>query len=609
MIRLPINYVAGLIQKNLGDKFNPSDLWGSFNLDLSKKLGTLLVSPRMLLNINTDDDAQLDAPPVAFRAFITSTPDIWAIAGAFMWSTSTGGPNDTFAQDATGSTPTNLSSDQSDMDVFGASLVVTGSNDIYLLSSSKTWSALSNSLASSSGIHALTVFRAQNKTYIIDDNAAGVTSLNVNLSTVVLSTSGSQYSLNDLVEGAGGNVGSELSCIASKSDLIGIGTINKSGSTCKFYVWDGSQASGPNNYYKLYASGILAVIVVDDTFVVFDTKGRLLQLNGGTFTELARLPLGGATLKLPLSTPTSRPVHFNGMSLVDGNIEILINTQLWETNSPIKENVPSGIWCYDRRTKNFYHKRSIGLTKSGGTITDYGASKLSLVGALSEVEVISTDITQGSINGQVLAGCSYFTTATVTKSGIFYDDSNDTLQKAAVMVSGKMFSPNIKDNWRRFYCRLRKFLNSTDKIVLKARSKEDVAVEATITYTSTTQFTVPTASFSTAPSVGDEVEILQGIGAGRCAHITVISTNGANYEVTVDETITGATTQTAKARFQTWRKIGTFSSQTDDVMDFPLTDSEISASVWIQFKLWILWTGKNEIHDFVIANTANQEIE
>ena len=613
-MRLPLEQ-TGFKQLNLGDRLGLGDLWSSFSLDLSKKLGTLLVSGRMLLNINVDDDAQLSAPPCAFAVFITTEPYIWMAAKAHMWHTtnasSDGGPGDTFVQDATASTPTALNSDQTDIKVYQTSMFVTQAHrDVKYLDSAGAWQTITNGLASAAGLHQMTPFRALNKLYAIDDSAAGISSIDGTTPTNVAAST--QYTLNDLVEGSGVNIGSRLSCIASNTNRIGIGTINQSGSRCKFYTWDGSKGGGgtygPNAEYNLDAGGIFSVIVVDDVFVVFDTKGRLLQLNGigGTFEELASLPLEGRTLKIP-SGATGSPVHYNGMALVDENIEILIDTTLGDTNGTVKENCPSGVWCYDRKTKSFYHKRPVGLTKSGGTITDYGASKLSLVGALAEVEVISSDITQGSTNGKILLGCDYYTTATVTKSGVFYDDTNDTLQKAGIFITQKIFSDQITDTWKHIYLRFRRFLNSTDKIVVKYRTEEDEPTEATITYATTTTLTVPTASFTTAPVVGDEIEILQGVGAGRCCHITIIATNGANYEITVDETITGATTQTAKARFQTWQKIDSYNSQSDEIFPCPITEG--NTSVWVQFKVWILWTGKNELYDCIISNSTNEEID
>lgn len=610
-IKLPLTSL-GFRQLNLGDNINLSELWSSFCLNLSKKIGSLLVSGRMLLNINNDDDAQLDEPPCAFKAFTASTVDvsyIFAIAGDFIWR-SEGGHNTTFEQDATLNTPTSCDSDVSDLCVNTNLFVTQASTTVKYIDTGGTWSSATNTLANSSGMHQMTFFRAQNRVYVVDDNAAGISSISG--TTILAVAASTQYTLNDLVEGSGVNVGSSISCIGSNSSRIGIGTINKSGSECKFYKWDGSQSSGPNGYHKIDASGVLAQTILDDEFVVFDTKGRLLQLNGGdngTFVELAKLPLEGASLKVPISTATSRPVHYNGMSInEEGNIEILINTQLWDTNGTVKENCPSGVWCYDRKTKNFYHKRGFGLTKSGGTITDYGASKLSLVGALAHVEVVTTDITQGSINGKLLAGVQYYTDATTTKNGLFYDDSNDTLQKVGIFVTGKIFSSNVKEAWKQTIARIRKFLSSTDRIVVKYQVSDNEPVEATITYTSTTTLTVPTASFSTAPSVGYEIEILQGVGAGRCPHITAISTSGSNYVITVDETITGATTQTAKGRFQNWKKSVSFSNQTDDIPNFPFP-SELGASSWVKIKIWCLFTGKNEIYDMIFESNVNKKIE
>lgn len=580
-------------QVNLGERFG--DLWSSFNLDLTSKLGTLRVSPRFLLNISTTDDAQLGAPPCAFRAFVTTTPDIWAIANAHMWKTSTGGPNDTFAQDATSGTPTNLNSDNSDMEVFASTLVVVGSNDIYLLASAGTWSTLTNALVSTSGYHGVTHFRATNKLYIVDDNAAGVTSLASDLSTVVLSTS----LLNDLVEGAGINVGSEISCIDSNSSRIWIGTINKSANFCRIYSWDGSQTSGPNESYLVNASGILSMKIVDDVPVVFDTLGRLLQLNGGTFTEIARLPLEGQILTLSL-TATTRAVHPNGMTLVDGRINILINTQLWDTNSTNKENVPSGVWEYTKET-GLYHKASVGLSKSGGTITDYGQQKLSLVGGIEQVEVLSTGITQGSVNGKVLLGCEYYTNATATLNGIFYDDTADTLQKYGYFVTRKIFSDNIEDAWNKVYLRIKKLLDSSDSIVIKYRILDEAPLEGTITWIDSSSFTTTMAISSFA--IGDEVEILQGTGSGKCAHITVLQVaDASSYIVELDDTFTGVTTGTAKARFQAWKKFGSRTSQNDSVFEF----SSPTSGGWVQFKICMQFKGKDEVYDFLIENVKHR---
>ena len=592
-------------QVNLSDKFG--DLWSSFNLNLTKKLGTLSISPRLLLNISTTDDAQLGAPPCAFKVFVTTDTFIWAAANAHMWhSTATGsagGPSDTFVQDATSGTPTTLNSSQTDLEVFNSALYVSAaSTNVYKLAAAGTWSTISNGVANSAGNHAMTFFRAQNKLYIIDDNAAGITSINTS-DAIVLSTSDLQYSLNDLVEGAGVNVGSHLSCIDSNSTRIWIGTISQSDNYCRVYAWDGSQASGPNEAYFVDASGILAIEIVDDVPVIFDTKGRLLQLNGGTFVELDRLPLENQSLKLPVSSATGRPVHYNGMRVIDGKINIFINTYLWDTNSTNNERTPSGIWEYTKET-GLYHKASVGLSKSGGTITDYGQQKLSLVGAIAEVEVISTDITQGSVNGKFLLGCTYYTDATTTLSGIFYDDTNDTLQKYGYFVTRKIFSDNITDSWQKVYLRIKKLLDSGDLISVKYRTSEDASQEGTITWLDDHSFVV--SSTITIDDAGDEVEILQGTGSGKTGHITshTVADAGNHLVSMQDDTFTGVTTGTAKARFQTWKRAGAlFNNQNDEIPSFPLEGK----TSWIQLKVCLQNKGKDELNDVILINSVGQK--
>lgn len=600
-------------QLNIGDKFG--DLWASYNLEISKKLGNLLVSPRMLLNINTDDDAQLDEPAAAFKTFTVSASDavgvatmyLWAVAGDYLWNCRAGA-NTTFKQDATLNTPSYCNSDQSDLNVSNSKLYVTGaSRDVKYLDSSGTWNTISNGLANSSGLHQMTFFRALNRLFIVDDNAAGISA--INNTTPINVASSTQYTLNDLVEGSGVSIGSEISCIASNTNRIGIGTINRSGSNSKFYKWDGSSGGGglygANEELNLDASGALAVIVVDDVFIVFDTKGRLMQENGATFTELAKLPLEGALLKLPL-TPMTRPVHYNGMTInEDGDIEILINTELWDTNGTIKENCPSGVWCYDRKNKNFYHKRSLGLTKSNGTITDYGQQKLSRVGALASVEVINSSITQGSINGRLLASATYYTTATVTKDGIFYDDTNDTLEKYGWFSTVWLFSSQIKETWQYINMLIKNLLNSTDKIYVKFKTRDYPSVDITGTWASSSTFNTET---DLREYEGWEVNVLQGQGAGKCPSISSVTDNGASgWLVTLDDAYTNTPSGTFKARIEYWSKSKILSDQTDDTPSVSLLN--LKSSFKIKIKVGMLFKGKNELYDIILSSKAQEKIE
>lgn len=593
-------------QANIGDRFG--DIWSSYNLDLSSRYGNLRVHPRMLLNVATADLANLTAPACAIRAW--GTDDIWVIAKQRMWVISNGGPNTAFAQDAASGTPTTLSSDNADMEVMNTALYVSGSasTNVYKLTGAGIWSAIASAKLNSTSTGApevLCYFRALNKLYILDDAGAGIGSIS-SADAVVLASSGSPYSLNDIVGGITNQTGEYLNCMVSNSRRLWIGTINQTDGQCHILAWDGAQAGGVNESYIIDAQGILGMIVIDDVPWAFDTHGRLLSFNGATFTEVAHLPFEIDMPPLANLTATKRLMHYNGITTVGGKINLLLNTTLYNANANVRENIPSGVWEYSKEA-GLYHKSSVGHTKAAGAIVDYGQEKLSSVGAIAE---IGTDYYGGlaasGINGTFMCSADYYTTATVTTTGIFYDDSNDTLQKAGYFVIPKVLSSQVRDMVKEAVLRFRKHRSANDKIVVKYRTTEDDPVEATITYTSTTTFTVPTSPFTTAPAAGDEIEILQGVGAGRTAHISGTPTSGGgNYTITVDETITGATTQTAKARFQTWKKLGSYNAQTDDIFEVPISDN----SVWCQIKVWLLWTGVNEIYDLTVGSSANQPIK
>jgi hypothetical protein len=129
--------------------------------------------------------------------------------------------------------------------------------------------------------------------------------------------------------------------------------------------------------------------------------------------------------------------------------------------------------------------------------------------------------------------------------------------------------------------------------------------EASITwYNNTTTF--KTTSTITTWSVGDEVEILQGAGSGKCAHIVSITDIGGGFnEVLLDETFTGVTnTATAKARAQKWKKLGSYSALTEENWS---TIIPTGSSNWIQFKVCLQGTGANEFYDMTLITKESQK--
>lgn len=578
-------------QGNLGDKFQ--DIVASKNLELTKKFGSLKISPRLLLNVGTSDLANLDVAP--FAIVYVDDDSKWYVGAGDDIFIGDNLPNESFSEFSPGSgDPSMENTARPDLAYFNDFLFAMSSELYRLDDNSADWDTIT-SLGGSLGGAPLIPFGATGRLYyrITVDQMGSIQAAAEGAETPVAPTAQYALDLNDSTH--------SIICGTASADFIYLGTRAPAGQRARIHQWNGSSTSVTDTF-EIPAEAVLAMTIKDNVPWLFDSNGVLRALNGGAFVEVDRIPFKDGKPIRPLSgSQTTWMCHYNGMDSDKENIYLNLNTTY--ADGTTDERCPSGIWKYHERT-GLHHWLSYGSTKSGGTITDYGAAKVSAIGAIKVAKV-----NDSTTNGTILAGATIFTNASSTTVGIFYDDSNDTLQKAGSFVTAKTFSKNVTENWNKLVTRFRKFLSSSDKIVVKYRVDEDEPTEATITYTSTTTFTVPTSSFTTAPVVGDEVEILQGVGGGRCAHISAISSGGGNYTVTVDETITGATTQTAKARFQTWRKITSFSGQNDRFKDFPLDNIKCGASPWVQFKIWFLWTGDNELYDLITAESVNQKIE
>lgn len=418
-----------------------------------------------------------------------------------------------------------------------------------------------------------------------------------------------------------------ISSLVATSQYIWIGTNRKntasspsdSGLFGSVVQWDGFSA-GTTNEYELNAAGVLAMTVYDDIPYVIDSEGRILKYTGTAFQEIARLPVNRILLKNATRNPTSsdstsgRFVHFNGFTSTKNNtLQVLINNLNEDATDSTSENIQSGIWELDLTTNNFTHRYSATLKpRSSSTVTDFGQNRVVNVGAIKQNTLMS-DSTDG--RSTLVAGFTYYTDASSTKSGIFIDSpaspsTDNEGQKRGYFVTTFFNSQEIQDKWSRLWVTFRRFLNSTDKIVFKYRLNEEDPIVATITWTSTTTFTTTTNVSAYGPTAtgfngttGGEVEVLQGTGSGSCTHISSIINNGGTYTVTLDNPVTGVT-GTAKARFQKWIKM--FPEINGQVLSYgqmPIGDSNTR----IQIKGVLEFTGDDEFHKFVL--TSNEDIK
>jgi len=583
-------------QKNTGDSMG--SIWSSFNLDLTLKEGEVKVTRLVHKQSTSADLANLGLPVGFVRQDIgtgTQNAPIMTVAGARVFQNSNGVVSSAFAQDARTTNPTTCDSERSDIANFnGYAYVTTASNSVYKTNSTSAWTTFTAGGADPTQHilcqYADRLYMQRVYSQVISWNTADT-----------VATSG-QYTLT--IPNDTQNI---ITFMKAASDRIWIGTINSLGGQGNIYSWDGN--SGNPVRYKLSSSGAVSGVVKDDVLYTVDTNGKLLVFNGGTFVEIARFPnFNRAPFYNYLNVSNDRFIHPNGMAVVEDKIKILIKTSEIFANTPTEEMCPSGIWEYDKDI-GLHHKYSISfLDENSASITDYGQSRLAKVGALTYVKNINSG---NSSNGTLIAGVQYYTDATNTRFGIFYDDNNDNYLKTGYLVTTKIPSSAITDVWQRLVLKYNAFSSSSVKIVAKYRTVDGgtkdnpLPNEATITWTSTTTFTTAVIS-GYEHIVGDEVEIVQGAGAGMCSHISAISDNGSTYTVTVDEVHTGASSGTAIARFQKWKKLGSVSDTTSTfkIMGFP----SAASSNYLQLKVWMLMYGSDELKEIDIASVVSQPL-
>lgn len=577
------------LQTNRSDDLG--SLWSTMNLDFQSNLGTMRVAPRLKKNTNSIDQANL-GEPVAFKYF----GSFHTIAGGRIF---VGGAsaNDVFTPDTAANSQTTYSA-LSDLQIFNGILFSTTNTEIWSLDGAGgTWTRRGGVAPLGSSSHMMAYFKKFNRLYVIGDGTK-IYSLDTAYS---LATTG-DYSLN-----LNSPNQQEISiCMKATSDSIWIGAgnyLNETGRG-KIYQWDGISAQVTNEYI-LDANACMAILIHNDIPYAFDSNGALLKFNGSSFEEIGRLP-NNNLVNVNYVVNTSF-IHPNGLLATKNNtiLALVRNTNNDSTNS-IPENLPSGVWEWSSDF-GFTHKYSVSYNPvASSTITDYGQNRIALTGALSNGDALSSPTGTGTI----LVGVNYYTDATNIISGIFIDDSANTIQKKGYFVTTWFNSQQIEDKWARIWTVYRRFLASNDSIVLKYRLYEEEPIEATITWTSTTTFTTTTDVTAYSPTatgfngtIGGEVEITRGTGGASCAHITSVVNNAGTYTVTLDTTITGAT-GTATARFQKWIKL--LPEITGQVKSWEQMAIGMN-NTRIQIKGCLTFTGDDEFQKFALV--SNEDIK
>lgn len=589
------------------------NLWSTTGLDFQSNIGAVRLSQKLVTNTTSSDDADLGRP----GAFAYYGQKWWAICGTriFVSTSFTDQITSPFTEDTSAAAQTSYDPNTSDLALFNDLLWASYPSKLYSGTGS-AWTNRTSTATLDGQTQKLLYFKFFDRLYFVNTyQKIG----SINTSNVV-AVSG-DYSIN-----LGNSIGVIQTMVAT-GDKIWIsamrnnGVSTTEGSYGSVFEWDGISAQATNEYI-LTTAGLVTMVVYQNIVYGMDTEGRILKFVGYGFEEVSRLPINvilllGATY----NDSGARFIHMNGLIATKNNTLLFaIQSNMFSPDLSIVENIPSGVWEVDLATGSCTHKYLFTLKGlASSTITDFGQIRVSEIGALAASTFNAIPLSAG--RSTLLVGARYFTDATTEKYAIFIDSptlpttDNEGQKKGSFVTTYFDNTESAEEQWQRIWSKYRKYLDSSDKIVFKYRTSEIVPTEATITWVTTTSFTTTTDITAYGPTatgfdgyVGGEVEILNGTGGNSCSHITNIVNNAGTYTVTLDETITGVTNGTAKARFQKWIKIGEVSSVYGLLHAWQQLAIRNANEARIQVKCCMTFTGNGEFYQAVITSEPNVKI-
>jgi len=217
-----------------------------------------------------------------------------------------------------------------------------------------------------------------------------------------------------------------------------------------------------------------------------------------------------------------------------------------------------------------------------------------------------------TVTNEILVGGAIQTGTSTTQSTTCISASQTGLENRGYWETPKMESSNILDKFTSLVKKFKQLETEEDKIIVKYRTRDNTLSNAVlvqvnnsenITWVDSTSFT--STSDLSLVAVGDEVELIAGVGAGYLAHITEITESSGTYTVTIDETVAGVSADDrAIAIFANWTKLGVIDVNSDD-NDYGFGKFNIGVNAkWIQFKFELRGQGIT-VEELIVNNTPH----
>ena len=159
------------------------------------------------------------------------------------------------------------------------------------------------------------------------------------------------------------------------------------------------------------------------------------------------------------------------------------------------------------------------------------------------IAVLNSQTFAASRTGRVALTAELFAKQDTTTTKTVFGGTCPFIPNRGYFITPKFESQNIEDTWQKLYVK-HEPLKTEDKIIVKYKAKKTLTfpinsttgrsvVTHKATWTDTDTFT--TTLDMSAVEVGDEVEIISGVGSGHIAHISSISSLSGNYTVNLDD--------------------------------------------------------------------------
>lgn len=360
----------------------------------------------------------------------------------------------------------------------------------------------------------------------------------------------------------------EINYIFVTSNRAWILARNTQGGKGAIIEWDGFSETY-NQLHSAYSDRPLTGVNYQETPIVINSRGAILEYSGSGFAPMIR---NGQIISFPvfeddfnglvgniggtLNQPMIRP---RGMTITENG---LIHVLVRQSNRDHERQV-GGVWCLNPEKGRLYNKYGPGDT----TDTAFGQQLLEDVGAIQALP--------SGISYPFIASGQYTGNGN-SKNVMWLSLQDDTYIKRGYIVTQFVLSEQASDLWQNLWARFKAFVSAGGQITVKASGTRTLTnsarrpLSAFITWVNGTSFTVTLNASDDQLAVGDEVEVVASLHSGVCAHITAISgAHGALQTMTIDETVVASTEQST-ARFDRFKKLGSVSDTSTYKSSFPI---------------------------------------